>query len=510
MIKKLILSLLLCLPFITKADENMYLSDVAQYSWKDNWELNVSGGVSAFIGSPIGCDDLFGRSRAAFQTSIGKWHTPRIGNRIVFQGFSWKNGELRNQQYRHWHADLLWNLMPETSAVKWSIVPFAGVGCIDNRDTKLISFALNFGLMARYRLTNHWHITGELADAISTKNADGVGKAQSLGDTNLSFTVGVSFTFGRNCGWKKIKNANAYEAENLRLDEFITNQNLRMERLETENRLNSEMVLQLQKVFDIEGLLDKYADLFKKNDLNPSKSYPSNNYSGLNSLRKRMREKKQMLLDSVNDQNPVLDTIGSNFDAESLPHKNGNYYVDGHSANNHNNSSNFGDPNSGDSLSDSLLTRYPGLADMNRPWKELENDSLFINGCRHYFEALSDKEITSLINEDGDCLGAPIFFFFQLNSDRLVDGSQTQNLKAIARVAKKYGLLIDIIGAADSATGSVSRNRDLGHQRANVIEKMFIQNGVNPDVIRKSSVGGINRYKPKEANRNAIVKLMLP
>lgn len=41
-----------------------YLIDVVSVStWKDNWFLNVSGGTSAFLGSPLGCEDLFGRMK---------------------------------------------------------------------------------------------------------------------------------------------------------------------------------------------------------------------------------------------------------------------------------------------------------------------------------------------------------------------------------------------------------------------------------------------------------------
>lgn len=36
-----------------------YLSGAIIPSWKDNWFVSVSGGASSFIGSPLGCDDLF-------------------------------------------------------------------------------------------------------------------------------------------------------------------------------------------------------------------------------------------------------------------------------------------------------------------------------------------------------------------------------------------------------------------------------------------------------------------
>ena len=66
-----------------------YISGAIIPSWKDNWFVSVSGGVSSFIGSPLGCADLFGRIKPALQISLGKWHTPSVGNRLVFQGFEW-------------------------------------------------------------------------------------------------------------------------------------------------------------------------------------------------------------------------------------------------------------------------------------------------------------------------------------------------------------------------------------------------------------------------------------
>ena len=47
-----------------------------------------------------------------------------------------------------------------------------------------------------------------------------------------------------------------------------------------------------------------------------------------------------------------------------------------------------------------------------------------------------------------------MYFFFQINSDNLVDDSQMVNLDEIARIAKDENLKVSISGAADSATGT--------------------------------------------------------
>ena len=63
-------------------------------------------------------------------------------------------------------------------------------------------------------------------------------------------------------------------------------------------------------------------------------------------------------------------------------------------------------------------------------------------------------------------IGVPVYFFFKLNSDKLVDKSQLVNLDDIAKMAKQENLKIKISGAADSATGTQSGNQDLGKRRA--------------------------------------------
>lgn len=54
--------------------------------WNGNWFVTLSGGVSAFLGTPLGCNDLFGRIRPTCNVAVGKWFTPAIGSRISYQG----------------------------------------------------------------------------------------------------------------------------------------------------------------------------------------------------------------------------------------------------------------------------------------------------------------------------------------------------------------------------------------------------------------------------------------
>jgi hypothetical protein len=227
------------------------------------WFINVAGGGSAFIGSPKGCEDLFGRVQPTLQVSLGKWHTPTVGNRLVFQGFQWKSDALQSQSYRHYHADLLWNVTP--SLDRFDIIPLVVVGIIDNRTADCRPFALNYGVQGRYRLTDYLHVTAELSNATTFKNADGLGAARQLGDHHLSLTAGVAWTFGRKVSGKKV--------------------------------VDSAPIMQQSES------LAAYTS-------EPHSNYPVNDYSGLNPLRRRLNEDKNVHQNSNNK---------SSFPSESVP-----------------------------------------------------------------------------------------------------------------------------------------------------------------------------------------------
>jgi outer membrane protein OmpA-like peptidoglycan-associated protein len=80
----------------------------------------------------------------------------------------------------------------------------------------------------------------------------------------------------------------------------------------------------------------------------------------------------------------------------------------------------------------------------------------------------------------------------------------------IARVVLKYGLNIEVIGAADSDTGTDEINDHLGIERADYITEYLVAHGVDASRITSHSEGGIDTYTPTNANRNAIVRLFLP
>jgi outer membrane protein OmpA-like peptidoglycan-associated protein len=374
-----------------------YLKNVSEAAnWGRNWFIEAKGGASAFLGTPIGCGDVFDRVTPLLQIGVGKWFTPAIGGRIGFQGLSFKNAEFHTMKYQFVHADFLCNITSgirqnESGIPLWDVIPFVGVGMIHNSDwinnctcqggsSGSHPFAFTYGVEARYRISDRVHLVGEVSGMLTARNFDGIGTSTKFGDNMISVSAGLSFTIGKT-GWKRVVNATPYIEQNLALQDYIA------------------------------YMRDRNAHLEKRlagND-DGKTVYPKNSYSGLNSLRARL---------SMN----------------------------------------------GDSLSSS--------------------DRLKVS------------------------IGVPVYFFFKLNSDKLVDKSQLVNLDDIAKMAKQENLKIKISGAADSATGTQSGNQDLGKRRAKFIAKALIKRGVDKSQIKAYNLGGIDKYAANEANRFTTVVLL--
>lgn len=374
-----------------------YLKHVSEAAnWGRNWFIEAKGGASAFLGTPIGCGDVFDRVTPLLQIGVGKWFTPAIGGRIGFQGLSFKNAEFHTMKYQFVHADFLYNITSgirqnESGIPLWDVIPFVGVGMIHNSDwinnctcqggsSGSHPFAFTYGVEARYRISDRVHLVGEVSGMLTARNFDGIGTSTKFGDNMISVSAGLSFTIGKT-GWKRVVDATPYIEQNLALQDYIA------------------------------YMRDRNAHLEKRlagND-DGKTVYPKNSYSGLNSLRARL---------SMN----------------------------------------------GDSLSSS--------------------DHLKVS------------------------IGVPVYFFFKLNTDKLVDKSQLVNLDDIAKMAKQENLKIKISGAADSATGTQSGNQDLGKRRAKFIAKALIKRGVDKSQIKAYNLGGIDKYAANEANRFTTVVLL--
>lgn len=440
-----------------------YLKNVSEAAnWGKNWFIEIKGGASAFLGTPIGCGDVFDRLSPALQVGLGKWFTPAVGGRVAYQGLSFKNGEFKSMDYHFIHADFLYNLTSgincnDIGLSRWDVIPYLGVGMIYNPDWSSACmcpghasgshpFAFSYGLECRYRLNDRMHLVAELSGMTTAKNFDAVGSSSKFGDNMLTLSAGLSFTLGK-AGYKRIVDAKPYIAQNewlLSYAESLGNNN-RM--LRKSNMENEKILAEYQKILEMEGLLDLYGNKFNNKDKSKA-LFPRNDYSGLNSLRARLNNKGW-------DGNP-----------ENMPK--------------------------------AMLKRGEGYD------KETEKAmDAFYNG------ELDELQIAYLtaMRDGTEPIGAPVYFFFNIGTDHLTDASQLLNIDELAKVAKTYNLKVKIIGAADSATGTDSINETLSSKRAAYIMRLMRDRGVASENIKTSHEGGIDDYSPVQANRNTCVVL---
>ena len=440
-----------------------YLKNVSEAAnWGKNWFIEIKGGASAFLGTPIGCGDVFDRLSPALQVGLGKWFTPAVGGRVAYQGLSFKNGEFKSMDYHFIHADFLYNLTSgincnDIGLSRWDVIPYLGVGMIYNPDWSSACmcpghasgshpFAFSYGLECRYRLNDRMHLVAELSGMTTAKNFDAVGSSSKFGDNMLTLSAGLSFTLGK-AGYKRIVDAKPYIAQNewlLSYAESLGNNN-RM--LRKSNMENEKILAEYQKILEMEGLLDLYGNKFNNRDKSKA-LFPRNDYSGLNSLRARLNNKGW-------DGNP-----------ENMPK--------------------------------AMLKRGEGYD------KETEKAmDAFYNG------ELDELQIAYLtaMRDGTEPIGAPVYFFFNIGTDHLTDASQLLNIDELAKVAKTYNLKVKIIGAADSATGTDSINETLSSKRAAYIMRLMRDRGVASENIKTSHEGGIDDYSPVQANRNTCVVL---
>lgn len=424
-----------------------------------NWFVSIAGGATAFLGTPLGCEDLFGRLKPSYSIAVGKWFTPWVGARINYSGLQFKDGLLALQKYHHLHADLLWNVLGGSYArqeqVRWHLAPFAGIGLLHHATNGHNPLAISYGIQGQYRISRRVSALVELSGMTTFQDFDGYGKANRPGDHMLSLTAGFSFHIG-NVGWKRAIDPSPYVRRDQWLVDYVnvlSEQNSRYAGLHDKDR---RTLAELKKILEIEGLLDTYCHLFDDDDTIGRNGYPRNNYSGLNSLRARLKNRHW------NGKSPL---------EGQAPNRNGR--------------------------ADSLQHRQDSVSGLGTGQLENLPDS-----------TLADYAVR--MQSGRECIGAPIFFFFELGTSHLTDTSQLVNLDELARVAKKYGLKVKVTGAADSATGTVGINNVLSVSRADYIASELNKRGLPSDRLTKTGEGGISDYVPTAANRHTRVELFFP
>lgn len=256
-----------------------------------NWFLEVQGGYSAFIGNPVGHGDLFDRTMPLLHVAVGKWISPTIGLRVAFEGFKLKDSGLQPRTYQNVHIDAMYNLMymlrkDFTRRPRWSVSPLAGVGIIRNAGTGRKPFAITYGLNIGYRLSERLSVNAEIANSMTWRSFDGIGEDNKFGDNLTRASLGLNITIGKT-GWKPVIDTEPLIVHNEKLNEKLAASKKENDVLRDQHRCDQSRIYEMHKILEIENLLEKYG-LEEDNCGNYGKP-ARNNYSGLNSLRMRLR-----------------------------------------------------------------------------------------------------------------------------------------------------------------------------------------------------------------------------
>ena len=277
--------------------EPTYLKDVvAPSAWASNWFVGASAGTSAFVGKPFGTGNMFDRMKPTLALSAGKWFTPEIGGRLSFQGFQFKDADKNVRDYKMVHADFLWNVTSSfttdhAAMQRWRFIPYAGCGIIHNEHNGKSPFVINYGLITQYRLTKQLAVNMELGSATTFRDFDGKGASNKFGDNLFTLSAGLTFNIGK-VGWKKVVDAAPYINQNKWLTDYANDLLARNQKLSKVHAEDVNVIAEMRKILEIEGLLSVYADrLAYCADSAEYCIYPKNDYSGLNSLRARLAHK---------------------------------------------------------------------------------------------------------------------------------------------------------------------------------------------------------------------------
>ena len=287
--------------------EITYLEDVyANKPWKSNWFISLKGGLTAFVGRPVGHGDIFDRTKPMLNISFGKWITPYVGAQFAYQGFKMHSSNNQTLKYNNIHADFMYDIAAHFShnferMPRWNVIPYVGLGIINNASYKEYPFAISYGIIAKYHLSERLHLAAEIGNTTTFQNFDGIGNSKKLGDHLLQAGIGLDVMIGH-VGWTKVIDPKPFMLQNDLLQEKVNSLRKDYNLLNKKNMKNELALKEMHKILEIEGLLDKYDLALQDYD---GKEKPSaNNYSGLNSLRARLRNRNWN--GNMDDYKPVL------------------------------------------------------------------------------------------------------------------------------------------------------------------------------------------------------------
>lgn len=184
----------------------------------DNWFISLGGGASVLFGHDDNAGKFGDRISPTLNVAVGKWFTPGLGLRLQYsglqaKGFSYdKGGDYvvgnitdggyykQKFDYMNFHGDVLFNLNAlfggYNSQRVYELIPYLGAGLTHSySQPHRQAFAVNAGLINRFRVSNAVDINLELS-AMGTENKfDGEVAGKHDFDGIVSATLGLTYKF---------------------------------------------------------------------------------------------------------------------------------------------------------------------------------------------------------------------------------------------------------------------------------------------------------------------------
>lgn len=231
----------------------------------DNWFISVGAGPQVYFGDHDKQAKFGKRISPALDVAVGKWFTPGIGARLMYNGLSargatgrlesggdvhasgdilpgWENasgGKLRYSKFNYFnlHADVMFNLVNLFGGYKedriYNLSVYGGVGFMRTPDEPAVTeLSGQFGVLNSFRLCPALDLNIDIRGTIVNDDFDG--EYGGRGEGMISATVGLTYKFKRR-GWDRSKTITrtAYSTEELdamrdRLNR-MTEENARLE-----------------------------------------------------------------------------------------------------------------------------------------------------------------------------------------------------------------------------------------------------------------------------------------
>ena len=258
-------------------NEDIVIKETVEYStdkhkvetngfWS-NWFISAGAGAQVYFGDHDREAKFGNRISPALDIAIGKWFSPEIGARLMYNGLSakgatrWGQAHSTGEQVEGWgsgmykskfhyfsfQADAMFNLTNIICGYKedrvYNCTPYFGVGIMKANDhPKKTEVAGSFGIMNSFRLSSALDLNLDVRGTMVPDAFDGE-TGQASADGLLAVTVGITYKINPR-GWNRAKTVTRNVYDNTELNRMRE----KLNRLNEENaRLADELARKSQE-----------------------------------------------------------------------------------------------------------------------------------------------------------------------------------------------------------------------------------------------------------------------